>query len=109
MSEDVKTVIQEFGNTFEEFKKVNDERIDNLEKGLSSSDQDAKLEKIEAKLDSLEDINQKITTANESAESMKSKVEELEAVITRPNSGLNNFLSLLYSAVRELYSFVLSV
>ena len=87
MSEDVKTVIQEFGNTFEEFKKVNDERIDNLEKGLSSSDQDAKLEKIEAKLDSLEDINQKITTANESAESMKSKVEELEAVITRPNSG----------------------
>ena len=45
MSEDVKTVIQEFGNTFEEFKKVNDERIDNIEKGLSSSDQDAKLER----------------------------------------------------------------
>jgi HK97 family phage major capsid protein len=87
MSEDIKNVIHEFGKTFEEFKKVNDERLDNIEKGNSSSEQDAKLEKIESKLDSLEDLNQKITIANESAETMKSKVEELEAVITRPNSG----------------------
>ena len=57
MSEDIKNVINEFGKTFEEFKKVNDERLDNIEKGNSSSEQDAKLEKIESKLDSLEAVS----------------------------------------------------
>ena len=33
MSEDVKTVVQEFGKAFDEFKKTNDERLDNIEKG----------------------------------------------------------------------------
>ena len=32
MSEDVKNAIQEMGSTFEEFKKVNDERLEKLKR-----------------------------------------------------------------------------
>ena len=63
MSEDVKQVMQEFGQAFEEFKKANDEKLANLEKGVSDGMLDEKMAKIEAKLDSLEDINQAITLA----------------------------------------------
>ena len=37
MSEDVKNAIQEMGSTFEEFKKVNDERLEAIEKGESTA------------------------------------------------------------------------
>ena len=33
MAEDIKSVINELGQTFEQFKKANDERIDKIEKG----------------------------------------------------------------------------
>ena len=58
---DVKEVVQEFGKAFEEFKKANDEKLARLEKGEAVADLDAKIGKIEEKLDSLEDINQEIT------------------------------------------------
>ena len=61
MSEDVKNAIQEMGSTFEEFKKVNDERLEQLEKGESTAYVDEKLAKMEAKMDSYEDINLKLT------------------------------------------------
>ena len=50
----VKEVIQEFGKTFEEFKKANDERLENLEKGEGTADLDAKISQMEAKMDSME-------------------------------------------------------
>ena len=43
MSEDVKNAIQEMGSTFNEFKKVNDERLEKLEKGESVADLDLSL------------------------------------------------------------------
>ena len=33
MSEDIKNAIQDMGKTFEEFKKVNDQRLESIEKG----------------------------------------------------------------------------
>ena len=48
MSEDVKKVMQEFGQAFEEFKKANDEKLENLEKGVSDAMLDEKIAKIEA-------------------------------------------------------------
>ena len=90
MSEDVKTAIQEMGSTFEEFKKVNDERLEKLEKGEGTAYVDEKLAKMEAKMDSLEDINQALTTAEANAENIKSQIEKLETVVKRPNSGFEN-------------------
>ena len=75
MSEDVKSAIQEMGSTFAEFKKVNDERLEKLEKGESTADLDSKMAKIEAKLDSMEEINQKLTVAEQSQAEVKDKFQ----------------------------------
>ncbi len=50
---------------------------------------DEKLAKMEAKMDSYEDINQKLTTAEANAENIKSQIEKLETVVKRPNSGFD--------------------
>ena len=63
MSEDIKNAISELGQTFAEFKKVNDERLKQIEKGESSSYNEEKLSKLEAKMDSYEEMNQKLTIA----------------------------------------------
>jgi len=90
MSEDVKNAIQEMSSTFTEFKKVNDERLEAIEKGESTAYVDEKLAKMEAKMDSYEDINQKLTIAEANAENIKSQLEKLETVVKRPNSGIES-------------------
>ena len=89
MSEDVKNAIQEMGHTFEEFKKVNDERLEKVEKGEATAQLDEKIGKIESKLDGLEEVNQKLVAQEQNQENIKEAVEKLETVITRPNSGLD--------------------
>ena len=87
MSEDIKNAIQDMGQTFAEFKKVNDQRLDSIEKGESTAYVDEKIARMEAKMDSYEDINQKLTTAELNADNIKSQIDELETIVTRPNSG----------------------
>ena len=89
MSEDIKNSINELGSAFEEFKKVNDERLEAVEKGDGTAMFDAKLEKIEAKLDSYEDLNQKMTVAEQNATDVKGQLDKLETVLKRPNSGFD--------------------
>ena len=89
MSEDIKNAISELGQTFNEFKKVNDQRLEMIEKGESTAYVDEKIAKMEAKMDSYEDINQKLTTAELNAENIKSQIEKLETVVRRPNSGFD--------------------
>ena len=89
MSEDIKNSISDLGNAFEEFKKVNDERLEAVEKGDGTAMLDAKLEKIEAKLDSYEDLNQKMTVAEQNATDVKGQLDKLETVLKRPNSGFD--------------------
>ena len=64
MSEDIKNAIQDLGQTFNEFKKVNDERLEQIEKGESSAYNEEKLAKLEAKLDSFEEVNQEYLKQN---------------------------------------------
>ena len=90
MSDDIKNAISELGSTFEEFKKVNDQRLEMIEKGESTAKVDEKIAKMEAKMDSYEDINQKLTTAELNAENIKSQIEKLETVVRRPNSGFES-------------------
>lgn len=89
MSEDIKNAISELGQTFNEFKKVNDQRLEMIEKGESTAYVDEKIAKMEAKMDSYEDINQKLTTAELNAENIKGQIEKLETVVRRPNSGFD--------------------
>jgi len=90
MSEDIKNAISDLGQTFEEFKKVNDQRLEMIEKGESTANIDEKIAKMEAKMDSYEDINQKLTTAELNADNIKSQIEKLETIVTRPNSGFES-------------------
>ena len=90
MSEDIKNAISDLGQTFAEFKKVNDERLENIEKGESTAYNDEKLAQIEAKLDSYEAMNQKLTTAEANAEHIKEQVSKIETMVTRPDSGFES-------------------
>ena len=90
MSEDIKNAISDLGQTFAEFKKVNDERLENIEKGESTAYNDEKLAQIEAKLDSYEAMNQKLTTAEANAEQIKEQVSKIETMVTRPDSGFES-------------------
>lgn len=90
MSEDIKNAISDLGHTFNEFKKVNDERLESIEKGESTAYVDEKMTKLEAKMDSYEDMNQKLTVAQKNAEELKSQMAELQTVVTRPNSGFES-------------------
>ena len=87
MSEDIKNSINDLGHAFDEFKKVNDQRLDAIEKGEGTAYVDEKLAKIESKLDAYEDMNQKVTLAEQNANDIKSQLEKLETVVKRPNSG----------------------
>ena len=89
MSEDIKNAISDLGQTFNEFKKVNDERLENIEKGESTAYNEEKLSKLEAKLDSFEEVNQKLTLAEQNAEQIKEQVSKIETMVTRPDSGFD--------------------
>ena len=88
MSEDIKNAIQDLAESHEEFKKAYDEKLDALQTGKGHDTLlDDKIANIEAKLDSLEEINQKVTKAELSQDNIKEQVEQLETVMKRPNSG----------------------
>ena len=89
MSEDIKNAISDLGQTFNEFKKVNDERLENIEKGESTAYNEEKLSKLEAKLDSFEEVNQKLTLAEQNAEQIKEQVSKIETMVTDQTQALN--------------------
>jgi HK97 family phage major capsid protein len=53
MSEELKSLIEQQGKAFDEFKKANDERLDAIEKGQAHSELEATVNKIGADLDKL--------------------------------------------------------
>jgi HK97 family phage major capsid protein len=90
MSEDIKNAISDLGQTFAEFKKVNDSRLEQIEKGESSSYNEEKLSKLEAKMDSYEEMNQKLTIAEQNANDIKEQVSKIETMVSRPDSGFES-------------------
>jgi len=87
MSEDVKSLVSDMGTAFEEFKKSYDQKLENMEKGVSDSTLDDKIAGIEAKLDQYEDVNQRIQASQKTTESIKEQMDRMETVMRRPNSG----------------------
>ena len=67
MSEELKTLIEQQGKAFDEFKKANDARLDAIEKGQGHAELDAKVDKIGSELDKLgaviDDIQKKANRA----------------------------------------------
>lgn len=90
MSEDhVKSAVDAMATAFEEFKKVNDERLAQVEaKGSSDPLVEEKLAKIEGDLDRFEAVNQKLTQQQKSAEGLEEKLAEIETMLKRPASSV---------------------
>lgn len=65
--------IEKIGQTFDEYKTVNDQRLERIEKGAGTEDLDAKLAKMDEALTSFSEV--------------KSKLEKVETRIARPGFG----------------------
>ena len=89
MSEDIKSAVQEIGSTFEEFKKVNDERLEKLEKGEAIGDLESKLSRIEDSISSMEDVKNSLEKQEAKTEAINTAVEKMETVLKRPASGMD--------------------
>jgi HK97 family phage major capsid protein len=87
MEDQVKSAVDAMAGAFEEFKKVNDERLKEIEtKGSADPLVEAKLAKIEADLDRFESVNQKLVQQQKHAEGFAEKLSEIETMLKRPAS-----------------------
>lgn len=85
--DDIKTAISEMGNAFDEFKKSYDQKLENIEKGVSDPILDDKIAAIEAKMDSLENVNQSLTLQKQQQENQKEQMDRIETMLRRPQTG----------------------
>jgi len=91
----IKTVaeaIDKIAGAFEEYKKINDQRLEALKSGQSTADLDAKLARIDTHLDSLQE--------------MKGKLERIETKLARPGSGAAREEGELEEAVEYRHAFL---
>lgn len=86
--EDIKSAISDMNSAFEEFKKSYDQKLENVEKGIADPLLDEKIVAIEAKMDSLEEVNQAITLQKSRQEQQKEQMDRIETMLRRPASGL---------------------
>ena len=85
---ETKDTINELASGFEEYKKANDEKIENALKGIADPLLDEKISKLDAKMDSLEDFNQQLTLQAKSNEQIGERLESLETMLKRPQAGM---------------------
>jgi len=89
MENEVKTAVEAMAGAFEEFKKVNDTRLAEIEaKGTADPMTEQKLAKIEADLDKFENINQAITQQQKHAEGFEAKLNDIETMLKRPANAM---------------------
>ncbi len=85
MEDQVKTAVEAMAGAFEEFKKVNDDRLAQIEsKGSADPLLEEKLAKIEGDLDRFESVNQKLTQQQKHSEGFEAKLNEIETMLKRP-------------------------
>lgn len=89
MEDQVKIAVDAMAGAFEEFKKVNDARLAEIEaKGSSDPVTEEKLAKIEADLDRYEAINQKLVQQEKASENFGEKLGEIEKMLRRPANAM---------------------
>ena len=89
MTEEVKTAVEGMGKAFEEFKATYDSRLDSLEKkGTVDPLVDDKIKNLEADMDRLEEINQKLTKAELEQKNISEKIDSFETMLKRPEANL---------------------
>ena len=87
MTEEVKGLITEMGGAIEELKSAQDKRISELEKkGSVSTETEQQVKKIAEDIADLEEKSQAIEIHKKSIDEAVAKIENLEAVINRPEA-----------------------
>lgn len=80
MADEVKTLIEEIGTAFEEFKQTNDERLEKMAKGEAVAELEQKLERINTELGKLEEIRADIDDVAKKAARSGTGSEESQAI-----------------------------
>ncbi len=89
---EIKNLIEAQGTAWEEFKTVNDQRLDKLEKGLATGDEDAKLARINTKLDEVAaEAKAAYAKANKAATFGAGGDESTQAEVKSFNASLHAF------------------
>ena len=86
MSDEIKKVIDDLGSTFEEFKKENKSRLDEIEKkGHADPLLTEKVDKMADDLGKMAEVKQNIDIQAKNLEEAQAKLEKLETALARPN------------------------
>lgn len=86
MSDDIKQVIDELGSTFEDFKKENKSRLDEIEKkGHADPILEEKVDKMADDISKMAEVKQNIEIQAKNLEEATAKLEKLETALARPN------------------------
>lgn len=83
---EVKSAVDAMANAFEEFKKANDQRLENIEKGQADPLLDGKISAIEAEMDRFGDINNQIQAQKAKDEQIEEKLASIETMLKRPSA-----------------------
>lgn len=84
---EVKSAVDAMASAFEEFKKANDERLEQIEKnGVVDPTLESKLASIEADLDKFGDVNNQIAAQKAKDEQIEEKLASIETMLKRPSA-----------------------
>jgi len=90
MSDEIKSVIDNLASTFEDFKVENSKRLDEIEKkGSADPLLEEKVDKMKDDLSEMAETKQKIELQEKNLAEAQAKLESLETVIARPETGEN--------------------
>jgi len=84
---EVKSAVDAMASAFEEFKKANDERLEQIEKnGVADPTLESKLTAIEAEMDKFGDVNNQIAAQKAKEEQIEEKLASIETMLKRPSA-----------------------
>jgi len=88
MSDEIKSVIDNLGTTFEEFKSENSKRLDEIEKkGSADPLLVEKVDKMADDMSKMAETKQKLELQEKNLAEAQAKIESLETVLARPETG----------------------
>jgi len=102
MSEEVKTVLDELGSKFEDFKSENKTRLDEIEKkGHADPLLQDKVDKMSNDIAKLAEVKQAHEIQQKNLEEATAKIESLETVLARPNASASKDVDIQTKAFGE--------
>ncbi len=102
MSEEVKTVLDELGSKFEDFKSENKTRLDEIEKkGHADPLLQDKVDKMSNDIAELAEVKQAHEIQQKNLEEATAKIESLETVLARPNASASKDVDIQTKAFGE--------